>query len=291
MRAGKVDTYVERIARVIEFIEESLRHGRVPSLSDMAGVAALSEYHFHRVFRLMAGETPADAVSRVRLSAALALLEAGDLPGAVAASGYATSQAFARALKERVGASPSQLRADRELLARSRSSLSSPEVSAVPGGAPVMIEVADVKPIRLVTRRNVGDFSKLNAAYEQLFQELGAHIDPSRIIGIYGIPWDDPRFVPGARCRFDCGVEVGAGPLPETLTRMEIHGGPHAGLQHRGDYDDLHAAIDALYRWAIREGRGIADRPLFIQYLDDPEVVAPPDQRAIAWLPLQEDRC
>lgn len=288
MRAGSIDTYAERIARVIAFVEESIGQGRIPGLADMAAVAALSEFHFHRMFRLMTGETPAEAVSRIRLAAALGQLEQGDLAAAVEASGYATSQAFARALKDRIGASPSQLREDRGLLAKFRTSLAAPAASPATVPVPVTVEIATLQPIRLVTRRNVGDFRELNVGYGLLFSALAEHLQPSDIAGIYGIPWDDPRYVPAEQCRFDCAFDVGpARPTADTLTPVEIAGGSYAGLHHVGDYDDVHANIDALYAWALQEGRRIGDGPLFIQYLDDPEAVPPPQQRSISWLPLE----
>jgi AraC family transcriptional regulator len=37
------------------------------SLDALADVAALSRFHFHRVFHAMTGETAADAVRRVRM--------------------------------------------------------------------------------------------------------------------------------------------------------------------------------------------------------------------------------
>lgn len=289
MRPGSVETYAERIARVIEFIGTSIQQRRVPSLADMAGVAALSECHFHRVFRLMAGETPAEAVSRIRLCAALGHLERGDLAGAVDASGYATNQAFARAIKERVGASPSQLRADRGLLARTRTRLSAPQASPAARPAPLTVEIATVQPIRLVTRRNVGDLKDLNIAYGLLFKAICEHLDAGEITGIYGIPWDDPASVPADHCRFDCAFAVGEpARLAGVLDQWEIAAGPYAGLRHLGNYDDIHVTLDELYSWAIRQGHRIADRPVFIQYFDDPEVVAPPEQRATTWLPLEE---
>lgn len=289
MRPGSIETYVERIARVIDFVEESIRQQRIPTLSDMAGVAALSEYHFHRIFHLMTGETPAGAVSRVRLSAALGPLELGDLAGAVEASGYATSQALARALKERVGASPSELRADKQRLATSRSALSAPEVPRSSGPAKITVEIANLMPLRLIARRHTGDFKELNAGYGLLFDSLCEQIDPGEIIGIYGIPWDDPRFIAASDCRFDCAFEiVDPHRVTGALPRIEIAAGQCAGLRHLGNHDDIHSRIDDLYTWAVQEGRRIANRPLFIQYLDDPESVAPPNQRSIAWLPLEE---
>ncbi len=289
MQSDTIDGYAKRVARVVGFVESSIEAGRIPNLSEMAGVAALSEYHFHRVFRLMAGETPAEAVSRIRLAASLRHLEAGNAAGAVAASGYSTSQAFARAMKERVGVSPKQMRTDKTLLAKSKSSLAVPMAPVSTGSAPLTVEIAALNPIRLLARRNEGDFAALNAGYTALFEALCEQVDPSSIRGIYGIPRDDPRFVPAERCRFDCAFDVGeAGCAREELVVIEIAAGRYAGLRHIGDHDDIHARVDDLYQWVVERGHRIADRPLFIHYLDDPDEVPPPEQKAIIWLPLED---
>jgi len=76
----------ERIAQVIRLLDE--RHDARLSLAEMAGIAGLSESHFHRLFRRWAGVTPKDflqcltaqfAKERLRESASVleAALEAG----------------------------------------------------------------------------------------------------------------------------------------------------------------------------------------------------------------------
>jgi AraC family transcriptional regulator len=210
------------------------------------------------------------------------------MAGAVAASGYATSQAFARALKDRLGVSPGKLSGDADMLAQCKSRLSTPDMN-LSGQTPITVEVAALNPLRVLARRNVGDFADLNIGFGLLFEAIGEQLDPGLIRGIYGMPHDDPRFVPAERCRFDCAFDVGtAGRASGAMVELEIAGGRYAGLHHLGDYDDIHERIDGLYMWAIRSGEDIANRPLFIHYLDDPEIVPPGAQRAVIWLPLKE---
>lgn len=64
--------YIQRVNLAIDYIvgrlAEPLR------LRDLARVAMLSPFHFHRVFQSLVGSTPADFVQRVRLEKALAML-------------------------------------------------------------------------------------------------------------------------------------------------------------------------------------------------------------------------
>lgn len=57
--------YRERLRPVIRYLE---RHYREPlDLTALAERAALSPYHFHRIYKAVTGETPAATVRRLRL--------------------------------------------------------------------------------------------------------------------------------------------------------------------------------------------------------------------------------
>src|SRR5262249_11739813 len=84
------------------------------TLERLAGIAAFSPFHFHRVFIAVTGETLNDFVRRVRLErAASALLFRPDLNVIDVALhfGFSSPAAFARAFKARFGMNASQWRA------------------------------------------------------------------------------------------------------------------------------------------------------------------------------------
>jgi AraC family transcriptional regulator len=285
MKTGQRSAYATRIERAIGVIEAAAAAGETPTLGDVAKAAAMSDYHFHRVFRLMTGETVADAITRIRLGASLPMLEQG-IAEATGQSGYATSQAYARALKGKTGATPTLLKNDKEARAMASETLSHPASSA--GDAPpIRIAIASFAPLKVLAIRNVGDYRELNNGYGLLFETLSELVSPEAIIGIYGIPHDDPRYTPHDKCRFDCAFQLDQHIDPQgDLRSIELVGGEYARMEHFGDYDHIHDAIDALYGWAISEDRMVDERPLFIHYLNDPDEVAPDDQRAQIWLPI-----
>jgi AraC family transcriptional regulator len=287
MKTGQRSAYATRIERAIAFIEGAAADGETLSLGDVASAAAMSDYHFHRVFRIMTGETVADAITRIRLGASLPALEHG-IREATGKSGYATSQAYARALKGKTGATPSELKDNEEARAMASNALANPAQS---GGSapPLRIEIASFAPLKLMAVRNVGDYRELNNGYGRLFEMISGLVSPEAIIGIYGIPHDDPRDVPRDQCRFDCAFLLDQPVAAEgDLQVVELAGGDYARMEHMGDFDLIHDAIDALYHWAIKNDRIVDQRPLFIHYLDDPEEVPPEEQRAQIWLPLAE---
>ena len=77
-------TYVQRVNLAIDHIvghlDEPLR------LRDLARVAMLSPFHFHRVFQALIGSTPADFVQRLRLEKALLILSHARPPSSATSS-------------------------------------------------------------------------------------------------------------------------------------------------------------------------------------------------------------
>ena len=65
----------ERITRVIRYLDE--HHTLQPGLDELAEIAGLSQYHFHRMFSAWAGVTPKDFLQCLTLEHAKALLHQG----------------------------------------------------------------------------------------------------------------------------------------------------------------------------------------------------------------------
>ena len=124
--------YADRIEKVVQHLSRAIPSGEIPQLAELARIANLSDYHFHRIFRLMTGETPIAMVRRLRLAAAAhSMSAASTVTEAAAAAGYSTSQGFARAFRSGVGNSASGARAGGQL-ASIKEQLSRP---AKPGDA------------------------------------------------------------------------------------------------------------------------------------------------------------
>lgn len=66
------DITTNRILRVLDHIYANA--GDDLSLDNLADVAALSRFHFHRMFHAVTGETVAGAVRRIRMNRAAHLL-------------------------------------------------------------------------------------------------------------------------------------------------------------------------------------------------------------------------
>ena len=106
--ATATDTFVRFVDTLAEHLDDHDARG-----DDLAARVHLSRFHFDRVVRATAGETPARFRRRVLLERAayrLVTSDAGILDVALEA-GYASNEAFTRAFQRAFGAAPSEWRA------------------------------------------------------------------------------------------------------------------------------------------------------------------------------------
>src|SRR5277367_4528515 len=107
--------YVQRINRVIDYLRGNL--DRQVKLKELARVACLSEFHFHRIFGAVSGETLNNFTNRLRLEKAARLLRYSDqsLTGIALECGFSSSAAFSRAFRSGYDTSPSEFRKSGEI--------------------------------------------------------------------------------------------------------------------------------------------------------------------------------
>lgn len=100
-----------RLQRVIDFVEANIH--RVIHLSELAGVAALSQFHFTRSFRQSMGMTPVRYVWRQRVERAKVMLRNIETPLAAIAldCGFSSQSHFTTVFKRETGFTPAQYRA------------------------------------------------------------------------------------------------------------------------------------------------------------------------------------
>ena len=106
---GGLSPFVLR--NVLAFIEENL--GQPLTLAELAAQAALSEYHFARMFRQSTGLAPHQYVMQRRMEKAKALVQntATPLTDIALACGFNSASHFSNRFRSATGMTPSQLRA------------------------------------------------------------------------------------------------------------------------------------------------------------------------------------
>jgi AraC family transcriptional regulator len=102
--------YTRRIDRVIDYLRENL--DRSTKLNELARVACFSEFHFHRIFGAVTGETLNSFTNRLRVEKAARLLRYGEqsLTDIALQCGFSSSATFSRAFRFSYGTTPSQFR-------------------------------------------------------------------------------------------------------------------------------------------------------------------------------------
>lgn len=278
-RRTTIRSYSERIARVIDAI-----HGdpdRPAALADMAAIACLSPYHFHRIYRAIAGETPEETRRRLLLHRAAGDLirESADIARIARRAGYGSVAAFTRAFAADYGRPPAAYRRTRRH-----------QTPAKPSGEAAMytVDIINEPPRRLVGLEHRGDYQSIGKSFERA-AALAYGSGLSGLGGMVGIYYDDPDSVPAAQLRAFAAIEIAAPAVPDNgLEVRTIPGGRAASVVHRGPYAELPRAYQYLFReWLPASGCEPADIPCYEVYLNDPRALPPSDWLTRIVLPLK----
>ena len=274
--------YEKRLNRVVEHIHNNL-DGDL-SLDRLADVAALSRFHFHRVYLGMTGETVANTVRRVRLHRAAVALVHGIAPLADVARqvGYPNLAGFARAFSDTYQATPTAF--------RKRGDLRPVPPHLIQKGPlmyPVSIRTEPAR--RLATIAHKGPYPEIGRAFEKLSATIAARGLFSQVRNMVGVYHDSPSDTAPADLRSHAGFEVGQDtPVDAPLEVVTLPGCRHAVLSFKGPYAGLHAAYDQLFGvWLPQSGEEPGDGPLFEIYLNSPMDNAPDDLLTDICMPLK----
>jgi len=264
--------YEKRLMRVLDHVHANL-DGDL-SLDTLADVAALSRFHFHRVFTAMTGETVAVFIRRVRLHRAVNELLQTDVALAEVAKtcGYPNHRSFARAFRDAFGHTPDAFR---------KRGLARPPLRLNSKGDYEMYDVTirNEPERRLALIAHRGSYMTIGEAFEKAgaiaaARGLGPHL--GAMMGLY---YDDPDAVPEAELHSAAGFEIAddaeiAAPLEE----RRLPGGKYAVLKYRGPYSGLRSAYTYLFGdWLPKSGEMPRDTPPFELYLNAPIDTAPDD--------------
>ena len=286
--------YVAQVNRAIDYVTEHL--DRPLRLEEVARAACFSPYHFHRIFRALAGETLAAFVKRVRLERAVYLLShrpKATLTEIGLSCGFGSSSDFSRAFRAQYGVAPRTFdvegfrRAGRDEMRAKLSTAELPHrLEALPvgngadgtpagnradgmpaGGATDGFEVK----VRRAAARRVA-YIRVRRPYEgdgvvRATDRLMAWAEARGLADgqWLGYQWDDPELVALEKCRYDVGLEV-----PEGVRRegeMGVTSFPAclmAEIEIKGSVELELRALQWLYRdWLPASGYLPAHQPMF----------------------------
>ena len=243
----------------------SLLSGRLddpPSLAELASAAAVSPFHFHRIWRALTRETVGQTILRLRMEASqeLLLVKDASVTETATAIGFGTPQSFARAFRRHTGLTPSEHRNSQSPVAKK----DTPDMNvAVDRRGEIMV---------VALRREGKPYTDLNATFGQVWSWAEATDTLQHLQGIYGIPLDDPASVPVNELRYDAGLALSVTSAPEPFRVFRLPAGEFACLRHCGSYDGLETATQyVMGEWLLSSGREPADFPIFHNFINDPD--------------------
>ncbi|TNJ05900.1 AraC family transcriptional regulator [Aeromonas veronii] len=279
--AGKESAldYRKPVFKAMDYISHHLDDN--PGLDEVAAAAAISTFHFHRIFKTMVGETIAGFTRRLRMERAARRLLASpqsDITTLALAAGFSSSQNFAKAFRLHFAMSPSEYRllqggnwkskiGNDPLPFDTYDGLVMHPVTEHPG----LLQGASVRlmPARRVAyMRRLGPYGKETC--EQAHRDLLAlfasdeAMTPAGTLSLY---WDIPDITDETRCRTDVCIELGPEiPAGRQLTTQTIAAGPYAVCQFIARGDQLVACWETAFRWVVGQGLNCDDRPCYEQY-------------------------
>jgi AraC family transcriptional regulator len=290
------------VERVVQSLDDAL------DLESLARSAALSPFHFHRIFRGMLGETPLELHRRLRMErAALRLLENEASVTTIALeAGYDTHEAFTRAFRVRYNCSPSEFRQDGQ---RERTTCERPrqiEIAALSGihfhaefpnnivvrftgGDNVMnVTIKHQPEYRTATLRHIGPYNQISQAFERLGEIAGrAGLLNQRPI-MLGIYYDDPETTSEKELRSDAAVVISEdAQIPEGLTEQRLPAGRYATTTHVGPYEQL-GDVWARFmgQWLPQSGQRIGNGSAYEIHVNNPTEVPKHQLQTELYIPL-----
>ena len=273
--------YEKRILRVLDYMHDNPAGDL--SLDALSDVAAMSRFHFHRVFHAMTGETTAQAVRRMRLHRAAVALVQGNLPlaGLAQQVGYPNLASFCRAFSESYLTTPAAFRKRGELR---------PAPHCFDQKGPLMYPVTlrQEPARRLACLPHRGPYSQINRAFEKLGATITSRGLAPQVRRMIGVFYDSPADVAPTNLRSHAGFEVvGDMAIDAPMEELTLPASRLAVLTFKGPYAGLMAGYNQLLgAWLPGSGETLADIPMYEVYLNTPMDTAPDDLITEICLPL-----
>ncbi|HEY2513618.1 MAG TPA: AraC family transcriptional regulator [Polyangiaceae bacterium] len=301
MKTETQSFYQAAVERTVRRVAASL--DTALDLAALARAAALSPFHFHRIFRGMVGETPLELHRRLRLERAAYRLLGSDASVTTLAfdAGYETHEAFTRAFRQAYGAPPSSFRETVRgprafwkvhLAARSGvhfdPTVQEPHTHFEPQESTMNVTVETVPELRIAAVHHVGPYNRISDAFQRLdalVRPAGLLREGTQMLAIYH---DDPETTPAAELQADAGITVPEGlPLPEGLVEKRIPAGRYARTTHAGPYATLGDTwARFMGQWLPGSQERVGPGSSYEVYRNTPMNAAPAELRTDLYLPV-----
>ena len=257
--------YVQRINKVVAYINNHL--DETLDLKTLANEAALSDFHFHRIFKALKGEAIGGYITRLRLEATARLLRYTALTIEEIAFniGYETPASLSKAFKKQYGISPTEYRTNKDTYIMKKEIINPDLALKTP-------KIVTLEPKNLIYVALTGAYGSLDygKAYEQLWAVIKAQKLFTKGIESICISYDDPKITVGSLQRSDVCLAIHKPATPqEEVSCKTLAGGKYAVFFYQGSYENLSQVYDTAVRWVIDHQYTLREEPFFEKYLND----------------------
>jgi AraC family transcriptional regulator len=283
-----------RIARTVRYVLGHLDDDH--SVASLASHAALSPFHFLRVFRALARETPDAFVRRIRLQrAAWQLVSSGETVLAIAlAARFDSPDGFTRAFRKLYGATPQvfrQVRGDPWAPFTSPIANYRPDsMFALPQEKTMDFELRPLPPMLFAAVRNLGPYNAVGPAFQRIIgwaMQAGVMTPETRVLGM---SYDDPSKTPADQLRYDAAVTL-ARPVatPPDVRIAVLPASTWAMAQHKGSYATMPRTFTGIFA-ALKSRPDLVPvwLPCLEIYLNNPQDTPTEDLRTDVGVPVAQ---
>lgn len=257
--------YIQRINKVVAYINNHL--DETLDLKTLANEAALSDFHFHRIFKALKGEAIGGYITRLRLEATARLLRYTALTIEEIAFniGYETPASLSKAFKKQYGISPTEYRTNKDTYIMKKEIINPDLALKAP-------KIVTLEPKNLIYVALTGAYGSLDygKAYEQLWAVIKAQKLFTKGIESICISYDDPKITEGSLQRSDVCLAIHKPATPqEEVSCKTLAGGKYAVFFYQGCYENLSQVYDTAVRWVIDHQYTLREEPFFEKYLNN----------------------
>lgn len=257
--------YIQRINKVVAYINNHL--DETLDLKTLSNEAALSDFHFHRIFKALKGEAIGGYITRLRLEATARLLRYTALTIEEIAFniGYETPASLSKAFKKQYGISPTEYRTNKDTYIMKKEIINPDLALKTP-------KIVTLEPKNLIYVALTGAYGSLDygKAYEQLWAVIKAQKLFTKGIESICISYDDPKITEGSLQRSDVCLAIHKPATPQDeVSCKTLAGGKYAVFFYQGSYENLSQVYDTAVRWVIDHQYTLREEPFFEKYLND----------------------
>jgi len=293
------EVYFSRINKVIDYIEKNL--SKTLSLEELASVANFSQYHFHRIFSSLIGETLFQFIQRIRLEKAANNLISDPkktISEIAILCGFSSSATFARAFNENFKMSASEYRSNtlgwnsntgkkdsntgkrdsnfRNIYTNSSWYFCSDNNNIqkwrykMNKKDEIVVEVKELEEMTVAYVRHIGPYAGDGKLFEGLYNKLFSWAGPRGLIQFpktksLSVYHDDPNITEESKLRTSICITV-----PEDtkvdgeIGKMKISAGKYAVGKFEINEDEFAGAWNTVYgSWMPQSGYQPDDGPCF----------------------------